>query len=134
MWYTRSIEQVAGELGVHPDDGLTVSEAALRLEKTGRNTLKEEKQRSVLALFFSQMRDMLIYVLLAAVIITIILGEYVDAGIILFVVVLNGIIGVIQEYKAAQAGGSPEENEQPPRTGPEKRKNGGDTRGRSRPW
>ncbi len=103
MWYTRSIEQVAGELGVRPADGLTVSEAALRLEKTGRNTLKEEKQRSIPALFFSQMKDMLIYVLLAAVIITIILGEYVDAVIILFVVVLNGIIGVIQEYKAAQA-------------------------------
>lgn len=103
MWYTKTIGQVAEEHGVDPASGLTSFEAQRRLEKHGRNTLKEEKQKSIVALFFSQLKDALIYVLLAAVVITIVIGEYVDAGIILLVVVLNGIIGVIQEYKAARA-------------------------------
>ena len=103
MWYAKSQEEVLDELKVNPASGLTSVEAAVRLEKYGRNKLREKPKKSLFALFLAQLQDMLIYVLLGAAAITIVIGEYVDAIIILFVVVLNAVIGVIQEYKAEKA-------------------------------
>ena len=74
-----------------------------RLEKYGRNKLKGKPKKNVITLFLEQLKDMLIYVLLGATVITIAIGEYVDAIIILLVVVLNAVIGVVQEYKAEKA-------------------------------
>lgn len=103
MWFAKSQEEVLDELKVNPASGLTSVEAAVRLEKYGRNKLREKPKKSLFALFLAQLQDMLIYVLLGAAAITIVIGEYVDAIIILFVVVLNAVIGVIQEYKAEKA-------------------------------
>ena len=103
MWFAKSQEEVLKELKVNPTSGLTSVEAAVRLEKYGRNKLQEKPKKSLIALFLAQLKDMLIYVLLGAAVITIAIGEYVDAVIILFVVVLNAVIGVVQEYKAEKA-------------------------------
>jgi len=103
MWFARSKEEVLRELGVDPAAGLADAEARARLEKYGENKLKSKPKKSLLALFFAQLNDMLIYVLLAAAVITLLVGEYVDAVIILLVVLLNAIIGVIQEHKAEKA-------------------------------
>lgn len=103
MWFTKTIEQITDELKVNPSIGLTKTESEERLTKYGKNKLQEKKQKSIFLLFISQLRDVLIYVLLGATLITFIIGEYVDAIIILLVVFINAIIGVVQEYKAEKA-------------------------------
>lgn len=103
MWFMKSQEEVLKELNVSQTTGLTTEEAGIRLEKYGENKLKGKPKKSLISLFFSQLKDMLIYVLLGASVITVAIGEYVDAIIILLVVVLNAVIGVVQEYKAGKA-------------------------------
>lgn len=103
MWFLKSQENVLKELKVNPNVGLSKEEAQERLEQYGANKLKGKPKKSIIALFFAQLKDMLIYVLLAAAVITIIIGEYSDAIIILLVVILNAVIGVTQEYKAEKA-------------------------------
>ncbi len=103
MWFSKSQDEVLKEFGVNPVVGLTETEARTRLEKYGWNKLKGKAKKSILSLFLSQMKDMLIYVLLAAAVITLIIGEIADSIIILLVIILNAVIGVIQEYKAEKA-------------------------------
>lgn len=103
MWFSKTKERVLEELNVNPTTGLTTEEVNSRLEKYGENKLKGKKKKSVISLFLEQLKDMLIYVLLGATAITILIGEYVDAAIILLVVILNAVIGVVQEYKAEKA-------------------------------
>lgn len=103
MWYSKSKEAVLEELKVDPAAGLSSAEAVGRLEKNGPNQLKGKPKKSMIALFFAQLKDMLIYVLLGAAVITVIVGEYMDAVIILAVVLLNAAIGVFQENKAEKA-------------------------------
>jgi len=103
MWYTKSAEEVLEKLRVDPSKGLTEEEAKKRLEETGPNRLKTQKRKSILQLFLAQLRDWLIYVLFAAVVITLFMGEYIDAVIILMVIILNAVLGVIQEVKAGNA-------------------------------
>jgi Ca2+-transporting ATPase len=103
MWFSKSEKDVLKDLNVDPSTGLTSGEANARLDKYGMNKLKGKPKKSFASLFLSQLKDMLIYVLLAAAVITIFIGEYVDAIIILLVVILNAVIGVVQEYKAEKA-------------------------------
>lgn len=103
MWYSKSIHEVVEEFKVDPSTGLSESEAKTRLEKYGPNKLKGQPKKSILQMFTAQLKDWLIYVLFAAVIITIFLGEYIDAIIILLVIILNAVLGVIQEVKAGNA-------------------------------
>lgn len=103
MWYSKSIEEVLKEFNVNASVGLSEEEAKARLEKHGPNTLKSQQRKSILQLFIAQLNDWLIYVLFAAVIITIFLGEYIDAVIIILVIILNAVLGVIQEVKAGNA-------------------------------
>ncbi len=103
MWFSKSQEEVLRELDVNVNTGLTGEEAQERLEKYGENKLKEKPKKSIVALFLAQLNNMLIYVLLGAAAITLAIGEYVDSIIILAVVVLNAVIGVVQEYKAEKA-------------------------------
>jgi len=103
MWFSKSIEEVLNEFRVDPAIGLEEQEAKARLEKYGRNKLKGQKKKSILQMFGAQLKDWLIYVLVAAVIITLFLGEYIDAIIIVMVIILNAVLGVIQEVKAGNA-------------------------------
>ncbi|RYM06556.1 cation-translocating P-type ATPase [Sporolactobacillus sp. THM7-7] len=103
MWFSKTAEDVLRETQVNRDKGLSAKEAEARLQQYGENKLKGKPKKSLPALFVAQLRDVLIYVLLGAAIITIFIGEYTDAVIILFVVVLNAVIGVVQEYKAGKA-------------------------------
>lgn len=103
MWFSKPQEQVLKELNVNPATGLSTSDVKTRLEKYGENKLKGKPKKSLISLFFSQLQDMLIYVLLGAALITVLIGEYIDATIIILVVILNAAIGVIQEYKAEKA-------------------------------
>ncbi|MBN2569224.1 MAG: cation-translocating P-type ATPase [Deltaproteobacteria bacterium] len=103
MWFSKSIEDVLDELDVDPAIGLREQEAKARLDKYGINKLKGQKKKSILQMFVAQLNDWLIYVLFAAVTITIFLGEYIDTVIIAVVIILNAVLGVIQEVKAGNA-------------------------------
>jgi Ca2+-transporting ATPase len=103
MWFSKSVDDVLQELNVNPSTGLTNQEVQTRLQKYGENKLKGKPKKSFISLFLAQLKDMLIYVLLAAAIITLFIGEYVDAIIIILVVLINAVIGVVQEFKAEKA-------------------------------
>lgn len=103
MWFSKSQNQVLEELDVKLETGLSEAEVQTRQEKYGPNKLQEAKKKSLLSLFFSQLNDALIYVLLAAAFVTVLVHEYADAVIIVAVVILNATIGVIQEAKAEKA-------------------------------
>lgn len=103
MWFNKSQDDIIKELDVNVSQGLSDEEVKLRQEKYGENKLQEGKKKTLLALFFSQLNDALIYVLLGAAVITLFIQEYADSVIILAVVVLNAVIGVVQEAKAEKA-------------------------------
>lgn len=84
-------------------EGLTGAEAAARLARHGPNRLPEPPRRGALARFLDQFRNLLIYVLLGAAAISALLGHMLDAAVILAVVLLNGIVGFIQEGRAEAA-------------------------------
>ncbi len=84
-------------------NGLDASQVQQRLEKFGRNKLNEGKKKSIAARFVEQLSDPMIIVLIAAAVISLIVGETADAIIILTVVILNSILGVVQEGKAEKA-------------------------------
>ncbi|EGJ48526.1 cation-transporting P-type ATPase [Desulfocurvibacter africanus] len=101
-WHALDVSEVLKTL--HADkDGLTRDEARRRLDEYGPNTLTEEDKPGPLRRFLSQFNNTLIYVLLVASAFTAFLGEWVDTGVILAVVVINALIGFIQEGKAEQA-------------------------------
>ena len=106
MWFTKSQEAVLKELNVNSKTGLSTEEAKKRLEKYGLNKLKGKPKKSLLQLFLAQLKDVLIYVLIGAAVINIIAhgSEGIpDALIILAVVLINALVGVIQESKAEKA-------------------------------
>ena len=106
MWFTKSQNDVLKELNVDPKVGLTTDEVNARLQKYGQNKLKGKSKKTLLQLFIAQLQDMLIYVLIAAAVINLIVDikhGWTDALIIMAVVLINAIVGVIQESKAEKA-------------------------------
>ena len=103
MWYNKTVDYIVKDFKTDLDSGLTNDEVKIRREKYGENKLDKKKQKSILSLFLAQMNDALIYVLLAASVATIFIGEWTDAVIILLVVLVNALIGVVQEVKANKA-------------------------------
>jgi magnesium-transporting ATPase (P-type) len=90
-------------LNVDPKTGLNNDEVSQRLAKYGPNSLPESKRRGPLLRFVLQFHNPLIYVLVAAGIVTLGLKDYIDAGVIAGVVIINALIGFIQEGKAEKA-------------------------------
>jgi magnesium-transporting ATPase (P-type) len=95
-------DEVVQQLDGH-SDGLSVGEAAARRAAVGPNRLPEAAKEGILKRFFKHFHDLLIYILIVAAVITAALNHWVDTGVILAVVVVNAIIGFIQEGKAEQA-------------------------------
>lgn len=103
MEFKQSIEEVLKNQEVDRNLGLTEAEAARRLEKYGENKLEEGKKKTLLARFVDQLKDVLIYVLIVASILNVIAhypDGFTEAGIILMVVLINAVVGVVQEAKA----------------------------------
>ncbi|MCI9569747.1 MAG: cation-translocating P-type ATPase [Lachnospiraceae bacterium] len=103
MFGQRSITETKRLLSVTGNDGLTGREAKRRLELNGPNELKEQETASFFRRLLSQFMDPLIYVLFFAGAVSVILGEYGDALIIAAVVLLNAVVGMIQEGRARKA-------------------------------
>ena len=101
-WHSISAESSLEALN-SSTSGLNSSEAAARLAQYGANRLPEAAKRNVLIRFVLHFHNILIYVLLGSALITAALGHWIDTGVILAVVVANGIIGFIQEGKAEKA-------------------------------
>jgi magnesium-transporting ATPase (P-type) len=101
-WYSLSAQEVLLSLEAHPD-GLSADDAAKRLQQYGPNRLTPPHRRGPLMRFLLQFHNVLIYVLLAAAVVTALLAHWVDTAVIVGVVVINAIIGFLQEGKAEQA-------------------------------
>lgn len=103
MWFTKDSSQVIEELSSNSVNGLSKEEVLRRQEKFGLNKLKEKQKKSIFKMFFAQINDVMIYILLGAAIIAGLLGEITDSVIIGIVILINAIIGVVQESKAEKA-------------------------------
>ncbi len=102
-WHALSTEDVLEKLETKLENGLTDEVAKKRLEKIGPNQLAEKPRPSFLSLVLSQLKSFVVILLIVASIISAILGEWVDAAAIMTIVVLNAIMGVVQESRAEEA-------------------------------
>ncbi|MFD0689893.1 cation-translocating P-type ATPase [Actinomadura fibrosa] len=101
--YRRPADEVVHDFGSDASRGLASAEAAERLERDGPNVLPAARGPGPVLRFLLQFNSPLIYVLLAAAAVTALLGEHVDALVILGVVVVNAVVGFVQESRAEQA-------------------------------
>jgi len=102
-WHTLAVADVTLRLGVDPQTGLNAQEVHRRVRHYGPNTIPEHRQRSLTRIFIDQFTDFMILVLIGAAIVSGILGQRLDALAICIIVVLNGVIGFVQEYRADRA-------------------------------
>jgi Ca2+-transporting ATPase len=102
-WWVKDKDAVAKELGANLEFGLSDSEVAARQEKYGPNQLMEKKGKSPFALFLDQFKDFMIWVLIGAALVSGYLEEWVDAIAIIVIVILNALLGFIQEYRAEKS-------------------------------
>jgi Ca2+-transporting ATPase len=102
-WHTLSVADVTQQLEVDPQNGLNAQEVRRRARRYGPNTIPEHRQRSLTRIFVDQFTDFMILVLLGAAIVSGMLGQRLDALAICIIVVLNGVIGFVQEYRADRA-------------------------------
>jgi len=103
MFETKSSKQLEEELSTSVENGLSDAEAEKRIKEVGPNLINSGKKQSIFIKFLLQFKDPMIYVLLAAGVISLCLKEWADAAIIIFVILLNAVIGTIQEAKAEKA-------------------------------
>jgi len=98
-WHQKDADEALRETGSR-FEGLTFQDAAARLDSYGPNRLPEEEGVSRLKIILHQFKSPLIYVLLAAAVVTVLLAEYIDTGVIVTVLIINAVVGYFQEYKA----------------------------------
>ncbi len=99
-WHALHSDEVLDHLEVDRDTGLSAEQAARRLETEGPNELGRDEPRGNLDIVLSQFKSPLIYILLVAFVVTLLIDEYTDAAVIAAVLVINAVIGFIQERKA----------------------------------
>ena len=102
-WHALSAEDVLEKLSAPPETGLSSAEAKARLEKYGENQLQEGKRVTFLQMVIGQLNNFVIILLIVAAIISAALGEVIDSVAIVAIVLLNTIMGVVQESRAEQA-------------------------------
>lgn len=107
-YFTKSIDETAKSLNTDCEKGLSSNEAQARLNQYGENRLVGEKERTKLQMFFDQFKDFLVIILIVASIISIVVGimegeGIIDGIIIMAIVILNAILGVVQENRANNA-------------------------------
>jgi Ca2+-transporting ATPase len=101
-WHAIDFKEVMKRLG-SCEDGLSEEEAQKRLEEFGPNELRKEKGKSPWSIFFDQFKDFLILLLLAATLVSLLIGEVFDAVAIMAIVVMSACLGFLQEYRAERA-------------------------------
>jgi Ca2+-transporting ATPase len=103
QWHATQADSVLGQLGTDPEQGLTVEEAGRRLREYGYNELGTETKSSPWILFLNQFKNTLIIILAIATVLSAIVGDLLDAGIILAIIVFCALLGFIQEYRAGRS-------------------------------
>jgi Ca2+-transporting ATPase len=103
LWHAMSRDAVLKQLETDPLNGLTPDEAGRRLERVGPNELKHEAAVSPITIFIHQFKNILIVILIVAVVLSALVGELVDAAVILIIVVFCAALGFVQEYRAEKA-------------------------------
>jgi P-type Ca2+ transporter type 2C len=103
VWHSLSAEETARSFGADLERGLSNNEAARRLEESGYNELQEAQRPPFWRLLLSQFENFVVIMLIVASLVSSFLGEYLEASVIMAIVLLNAIIGVIQESKAEEA-------------------------------
>ena len=107
-WFNKDVEEVSKTLNTDLEKGLSEEEAKKRQKENGYNELQEKKKKSLFVKFLEQFKDFMIIILIIAAIISGVVGQmqgegFTDSIIILIVVILNAVIGVIQENKAEKS-------------------------------
>lgn len=102
-WHTQHIETVSDRLKVAPASGLTAEEAGRRSETYGANEIREKPARAIWRMLLDQFADFMIIALIAAAVISGILGDLKDTIAIFVIVLLNAVIGFVQELRAERA-------------------------------
>ena len=103
MFEQCSVQDTVNKCSSDERKGLTSEEARSRLLKNGRNEMKAARKKTSLETFIEQLNDPLIYVLIAAAVVSLLLGEASDAAIIAVVICVNAFVGMVQEGKARKA-------------------------------
>jgi magnesium-transporting ATPase (P-type) len=102
-WHGQAVAEVVGRLHTDPRRGLTIEEAARRLAQHGPNRLPPPARRSVWVRFLLQFHNVLIYMMLGSAVVAGLLSHWIDAAVLFAAVVVNAVIGFIQEGKAEEA-------------------------------
>ena len=109
-FHSQSADETLKELSAQPQTGLSASKAAALLAQYGENRLKEKKKKTNLQRFLEQFKDVMILILLAAALISFVIAciegnpiEFFEPALILIIVVLNAVMGMLQESKAEKA-------------------------------
>lgn len=103
-WHTKETKDIESLLQTNTSNGLSVEESEERLKTSGFNELEEKKGRSPFKIFISQFNDFMIWILIAAAFISgIIIREVTDAIVILIILIINSVMGFIQEFRAEKA-------------------------------
>jgi Ca2+-transporting ATPase len=101
-WHRQTTDEVLERINA-TDKGLSPAEATQRLQQHGPNELQQAKKKSIAMILLMQFKDVMILILLAAAIVSGIIGDITDAIVILIIVLLNAVIGFFQEYRAEKA-------------------------------
>ncbi len=101
-WHTLPLDDVLFHLGA-PAQGLSEEEVAARLKQYGPNELKERPRPTFFQLVIAQLNNFIVILLIVASLISAVLGDWIEAGVIMLIVVLNAILGVVQESQAEEA-------------------------------
>ncbi len=102
-WHAVSADALALELRTHPEAGLGADEAVRRQQSEGFNDLPEAPPPSLVKLFLSQFTSVIVWVLIGAAVIAGLLEDWLDAAAILAIVLLNGVLGFVQEFRAERS-------------------------------
>lgn len=102
-WHRLGAEELQKMFGVHLQKGLSGEDAAERRKQSGQNELSEGKTVSPLTLLLNQFKDFMVLVLMGATLVSGLLGEYLDAITIIAIILLNGALGFVQEFRAERS-------------------------------
>ena len=102
-WYQQTVEQVLSTFEVRAEAGLTTQQAQDQLKKFGTNEIVGQEGRSIWKMLWAQLTDTMVLVLFAAAVISVLISDWKDAIAIFAIVLINAVIGLVQEYRAEQA-------------------------------